>query len=69
MERRIVAQFLTCMDGMDFVPEDAYTDSYNQFQSCLGKRQTISQSWLSEQQTVQTRWIPLSAAQAASTMR
>lgn len=52
MERRIVAQFLTCMDGMA-LSEGTYTNSHNQYQSCHGKRQMISQWWSSEQQTVQ----------------
>jgi hypothetical protein len=56
------------MDGM-VLSEDIYTNSYSQYQSCHGKRQTISQLWSSEQQTVQMRWILLSAVQAASTMR
>lgn len=30
MERRIVAQFLTCMDGM-FWPEGTYVDSYSKY--------------------------------------
>jgi hypothetical protein len=68
MERRIVAQFLTCMDGM-VLSKGTYTNSYSQYQSCHGKRQMINQLWSSEQQTVQMRWILLSAAQAASTMR
>jgi hypothetical protein len=68
MERRIVAQFLTCMDGM-ILSQDTYINSYSQYQSCHGKRRTINQLWSSERQTVQMRWILPSAAQAASTMR
>jgi hypothetical protein len=68
MERRIVAQFLTCMDGM-VLSENIYTNSYSQYQSCHGKGQMISQLWSSEQQTVQMRWILPSAVHAASTMR
>jgi hypothetical protein len=52
-----------------FSSDDIYTNPYSQYQSCHGKRQMISQLWSSEQQTDQMRWILLSAAQAASTMR
>jgi hypothetical protein len=52
-----------------FVHKDTYIDSYGQYQSCHGKKQTVGQLWSSEQQTVQMRWILLSAELAASTMR
>ena len=70
MERRIVAQFLTCMDGMLFLSEEQLRQTLTaSYQSYHGRRQTISQLWSLGQQTVQMRWILLSAAQAVSTMR
>ena len=70
MERRIVAQFLTCMDGTVLAQrrlQQTLTAHY--YQSCHGKKQMISRLWSLEQQTVQMRWILLSAVQAASTTR